>query len=92
METITKGRVYVTTGNDELQSIIYFDTHNKRNKTINLNHPHEGLKEHVHHGYLHNETDYANGTKRGATKLTPKEKRMVATVRRLWYNYLRSKQ
>lgn len=91
METMTKGRVYVTTGGDEIQSITYFDTHNKRNKTIHIDHRHIGMEEHVHHGYLHFEVDQANGVKKLATHLTPKEKRMLERVRRLWYNYLRSK-
>ena len=36
METMTSGRVYVTVGGDELQSITYFDKENKRVKQINL--------------------------------------------------------
>ena len=50
METMTKGRVYVTVGGDELLQVIYFDTKNKRTKTIDLSHPHFGEKPHVHHG------------------------------------------
>lgn len=84
METRTKGRVYVTVGGNELQSITYFDTENKRSKTINLDHKHNGETPHVHHGYLHNEND---GPK-GATRLNDKEKRMVDRVRKLWNNYL----
>ena len=33
METMTKGRVYVTVGGDDLLSITYFDKENKRNKS-----------------------------------------------------------
>lgn len=84
METQTRGRVYVTVGGNELQNIIYFDRDNKRNKVINLNHPHKGEQPHVHHGYFHNEND---GPK-GATRLTEKEKRMVARIRKLWYNHI----
>lgn len=87
METMTQGRVYVTVGGDELISVMYFDNENKRIKTIDLSHPHKGLKEHVHHGYEHNEND---GPK-GATRLNEKEKEMVDRVRRLWYDHLRSR-
>ena len=84
METMTKGRVYVTVGGNELLSVIYFDTANKRAKAIDLSHPHDGRSPHVHHGYLHNET----GSPKGASNLTPAEKRMVARVQKLWYNHL----
>lgn len=84
METMTKGRVYVAVGGDQLLSVTYFDTQNKRAKVIDLSHPHKGQQPHVHHGYLHNEKD---GPK-GAANLTPKEKRMVERVRKLWYNHI----
>lgn len=58
METMTKGRVYVTVGGDDLLSITYMDNkNNKRSKSINLNHSHKGMQPHTHHGYLHNEND-----------------------------------
>lgn len=84
METMTKGRVYVTVGGNDLLSITYFDTENKRNKSINLDHPHKGMQPHTHHGYLHNEND----GKKGAANLTTQEKRMVERVYKLWYSYL----
>lgn len=84
METMTPGRVYVTVGGEELQNITYFDRENKRNKVINLNHPHKGEQPHVHHGYFHSEND----SPKGAARLTPEEKRMVDRVRKLWNNYL----
>ena len=83
METMTKGRVYVTVGGDELLQVIYFDTKNKRTKTIDLSHPHFGEKPHVHHGYFHNENDSV----KGFAKLTPQEKSMVAKITDLWHNY-----
>lgn len=83
METMTPGRVYVTVGGEELQNITYFDRVNKRNKVINLNHPHKGVQPHVHHGYFHSEND----SSKGAARLTPEEKRMVDRVRKLWNNY-----
>lgn len=84
--TKTRGRVYVTVNkNDTLKSIIYFDNKNKRKKQIDLDHPHKGLELHVHHGYNHIEYETS---KRGATRLTPQEKRMVERVQKLWYDYL----
>lgn len=83
LETMTKGRVYVTVNNlGVLKYISYYDTNNKRTKTIDLDKAHYGMIPHTHHGYLHNEND---GIK-GATKLTTKEKKMVERVRKLWYN------
>jgi len=93
METMTRGRVYVTvgtddtTGKEELISIVYFDNQNKRVKEINLNHPHEGMRPHVHHGYFHAEND---GPK-GATRLTAKERKMIDHVKSLWDNYIKSR-
>lgn len=84
LETMTKGRVYVLVGGNDALQVVYFDTENKRRKTIDLSHLHNGQQPHVHHGYYHNEND---GSK-GATNLTPKEKRMVDRISKLWYNYL----
>ena len=83
METMTKGRVYVTVGGNDLLSITYFDKNNTRSKAIDLSHTHKGMNEHVHHGYLHNEKD----GQKGATNLNDKEKAMVDFVKGLWYNY-----
>lgn len=85
METMTKGRVYVSVGGDELQSITYFDKANNRTKVINLNHSHNGMQPHTHHGYFHAEND---GPK-GAARLTTEEKKMVDRVVKLWYNHKR---
>lgn len=84
METMTKGRVYVTVGGEDLLKVIYFDNDNKRVKEINLDHSHEGMRPHVHHGYEHAEND---GPK-GGSNLTPEEKRMVDRVTKIWYKYL----
>lgn len=82
LETMTTGRVYVTIGaNNEPKYISYYDTQNKRSKTIDLGHKHKGMSPHVHHGYEHNEND---GPK-GATGLSTKERKMVDNVQRLWY-------
>ena len=83
LETMTRGRVYVTVNNkNEISSISYYDNSNKRVKQIDLNHEHQGMQPHVHHGYFHNEYD----TLKGASRLTTEEKSMVERVRKLWLN------
>ena len=83
LETMTKGRVYATVNTaDEVKYISYYDTENKRIKTIDLDKPHKGISPHVHHGYNHNEND---GPK-GATGLSTKERKMVDNVLKTWYN------
>lgn len=83
MEAMTKGRVYVNINKkNEIASIVYFDKENKRNKQIDLTHKHSGDIPHTHHGYLHNEND----SKKGASKLTTDERKMVERVKKLWYN------
>ncbi len=82
METMTKGRVYATVGKNGPTDITYFDNDRKRNKTIHLDHPHNGLKPHTHHGYFHNEND----TDKGAARLTSKEKALVEMVNKAWYD------
>lgn len=82
METMTKGRVYVTVGGNDLLQVIYFDQKIKRNKTIDLSHTHDGKKPHTHHGYNHNEYDSA----KGYANLTTKEKKMVERISKIWYN------
>lgn len=84
LETMTRGRVYVTVGGNDLLKIIYFDNANKHTKEINLDHKHNGMQPHVHHGYYHAEND---GPK-GGTNLTPAEKRMVDRVTKIWYNHI----
>lgn len=83
-ETQTSGRVYVEIGrNDAPKTIYYFDNSLKKTKTIDLSHIHAKMKPHAHHGYMHSEND---GIK-GATGLTPKEKRMVERVTQEWKKY-----
>lgn len=84
LETMTDGRVYVTVGGNDLLQIVYFDDDRKRKKVIDLTHPHNGMKPHVHHGYFHNENDGA----KGGTNLTEKENQMVDRVHKMWDNYL----
>lgn len=82
METMTKGRVYVTVGGNDLLQVIYFDRRMKRSKTIDLSHTHDGKNPHTHHGYNHNENDSV----KGYANLTTAEKKMVERVKRIWYN------
>lgn len=83
METMTKGRVYVTVNNkNQLSAITYYDNEGKRRKQIDLLKAHKGMKPHVHHGYEHNEND----TNKGASNITTKEKKLIERVERLWYN------
>lgn len=88
LETMTKGRVYVTVNDaGELSTITYYDNEGKKNKTIDLLHDHNEIKgPHSHHGYYHKEND----GRKGAAKLTPKEKKMVERVKQLWYDYKNS--
>lgn len=82
-ETKTRGRVYAEINNkNEVKTIYYFDNDFKRTKTIDLKHYHKTLRPHTHHGYWHNEND----SPKGASKLTPKERKMVERVLELWYN------
>lgn len=83
METMTKGRVYVTVNNkNELTAITYYNNNGKRNRQIDLQKVHKGIKPHTHHGYEHNEND----SKKGASKLTTEEIKMVDRVTKIWYN------
>ena len=83
LETMTRGRVYVTVNAaDELKFISYYDNQNKRTKTIDLTKPHKGVLPHTHHGYEH----FENDSKKGFAHLTTEEKAMVARVHKLWYN------
>ncbi len=83
LETRTRGRVYVTLDYADVPKYIsYYDAENKRSKTIDLDHKHNGKKPHVHHGYLHNEKD----GKSGATGLNEKEQKMVEKILKIWYS------
>ncbi len=88
METMTKGRIYVTL-NDENKpmTITYYDDKNKRERQIDLLHKHNGKIPHTHHGYFHNENDYEGG----ASKLTAEEKNIVEKIEKIWYNNKRKR-
>lgn len=84
-ETQTEGRVYVTVGGQDILRITYYDTENKRTKQIDLDHKHQNMVPHTHHGYYHKEND---GPK-GATGLQVKEQQMVERVKKIWYNHIK---
>ena len=80
METMTRGRVYVTVNikyNNPV-SITYYDKFLKRSKQIDLNHYHNGKKPHAHIGYFHDE--------KGTRGLSVKEKNLVENVLKIWDN------
>ena len=82
-ETRTRGRVYVEIGaKGNPKTIYYFDNSNKKSKSIDLSREHAGIKPHTHHGYWRD-----GDGKKGASKLTPKEKKMVERVTKLWDEY-----
>lgn len=88
METMTKGRVYVTVNDDdELVAITYYDNAGKRTKQIDLNHMHNKMQPHTHHGYFHNEND----GKKVAARLTDQERQMVDKVKEFWLNRKKGK-
>ena len=66
------------------KSIYYFDNNLRKTKNIDLTHPHNGKKPHVHHGYEHSHDDA-----HGGTGLLTKEKQMVDRVKKLWEDHKR---
>ena len=80
METMTKGRVYVTVDyKNEPKFISYYDKNNKRYKQIDLDHFHRDIKGiHKHLGYEHDE--------KGTKQLSIKESKMVEKIKKIWDN------
>ncbi len=88
LETMTKGRIYVTVNNqNKIKSIVYFDKNNKKYKQVDTDHPHKinrkWVSPHTHKGYAHNE--------KGDYEVSEKEAKMVDRVQKTWYNYINSK-
>jgi len=84
IETMTKGRVYVTVNKDnKLKSITYYDKNNKRFKQVDLTHQHEGLMQHTHKGYFHDE--------KGTRDINEKEKKMIERIYKIWYYHQNSR-
>lgn len=84
LETMTRGRVYVLVNGNEPVSVIYYGNNLKKEKQIDLRHKHRGIRPHTHHGQYHSEND----TKKGAARLTAKERNMVDRVNSIWENYI----
>lgn len=62
LETMTRGRVYVTLNkNDNIKAITYYDTEKKRINQIDLDRPHDKVSPHTHHDYIHNEMTVQKG-------------------------------
>lgn len=79
METMTKGRIYVEVGGNDLLRIISFDESNKRNHVIERDK--RSGEWHVHNGYFHAE----HGTSQHEP-LNNIDKRLLEKVRKLWYD------
>lgn len=84
METMTKGRIYVTLGkNNEPKSIILYSNDGLKEKQIDITgKPHtvngKPLLPHTHKGYVHDE----NGTR----DVTKDERKLVEKVKKIWKN------
>ncbi len=96
METMTRGRVYVTVNEqDELKAVTFYDKNNRRYKQIDLiGKPHAINRKlelpHTHFGYVHDE----HGTQKPSTqeqKPSTQEQKTIDKVNTIWYNR-RSKQ
>ena len=84
METMTKGRIYVTVNaKDIIKSITYYDKNQKRYKQIDIGHPHKvkekSIDPHAHKGYEHAE--------KGTFDISPREAKMIERVKKTWYHY-----
>lgn len=83
LETMTRGRVYVTVNEERnsLKSISFYDRENKRFRQIDLDHNHKingkPVKPHVQTGYYHDGD---------ATKPTEKDNRLIDKVLKAWYS------
>lgn len=84
METMTKGRIYVTIGKDNKpKSITQYSNDGLRRKQIDVTgkpHKIEGkwVLPHTHNGYWHDE--------QGTRDLNITERKLVARIKKLWEN------
>lgn len=78
METMTSGRIYATVDkNNDIKHITFYDTENERYKQIDVKgHKHQGLEQHVHLGYEHDEY--------GSRDLNAKERALVDYILKEW--------
>ena len=83
METMTKGRIYVTLSSKGEPANITFFVKGKRIRQIDLLPPaHDGMLPHTHRGYNHSE--------KGTRKPNKFEKKIIDEVQRAWNNYKRT--
>ncbi len=86
MESRISKRIYVSLNSqNKLQTIAFMDGEGKRYKTIDLSHKHFD-KEKIGQGHVHIGMNHAEKGRR--LRLSAKEKRMVKTVKRLYWRYL----
>lgn len=84
IETMTKGRIYVTLGkNNEPKSITRYSNNGLRKKQIDITgKPHiingKSVLPHTHKGYVHDE--------KGTRDLTKAERNLVEKVKKIWKN------
>ena len=79
METMTRGRIYVHVGGNDILRIVQFDEENKRNKTIELD---KRIKRwHAHNGYFHSE-----GSKNRHDDINNDDKKLIEKVMKMWEN------
>ncbi|MCD7916868.1 MAG: hypothetical protein LUF84_00120 [Clostridiales bacterium] len=84
METMTKGRIYVTVNEqNELKAITFYDKNNKRYKQIDLSGPAHMIDgkpvlPHTHFGDDHDE--------HGTAKPSEQEQKIIDKVNKIWYN------
>lgn len=84
LETMTRGRIYVTLNSkNEPSQIHYFNNELDKNKRIDITQSHQEMKPHLH-GF---QEQISRNGKKGASKLTKKEQQMVDRVLKIWYNH-----
>ena len=89
LETMSRGRIYAVVNNkNEVHAIGLYDKHNKLYKQIDL----LGRKHKVGDEYVipHTHMGYVHG-KHGTFELTPRERRIVANILKLWDNRVNKK-
>lgn len=85
LETMTKGRVYVTVNEREntLKSISFYDKENKRFKQIDMDHYHringKSEKPHIQMGYYHDGEAFVP---------TANDSKLIDKVVKMWYSKL----
>ena len=87
LETMTKGRIYVTIGSqDEVKYITFYDKNGRKNKQIDIKgkkHQINGVwtRTHTHLGYDEKHTD------KNTRFVSKGELKLIAKVLKEWYNH-----